>query len=183
MNDEGYVLSDTLAGLAIIGLAMGGMLAGVTLLAQVQGRTDREIARIAELKRASVALGDLLGRAGPFRTRDSHFDGAPQAFDFACGTQRCGARLETVEDKLLLQVTRASGELEAISLRDVQAAHFTYVGGITAGDTWPRPTARPDRLRQVTLVDASGETLLAQAALPVDQPMICEFDVVSQDCR
>lgn len=183
MSDDGYVLADVMAALAVISLTMGGTLAGAALLAKVQARTDLETAKTAGLKRVSVALGDLLGQAGPFRSRDAHFDGEAQAFDFACGARRCGARLVKDGQDLSLEVTRASGEQETIALRGVDDARFAYVGALGAGDTWPRWSAKPDRLRQLTLLQTPGEAPLAQAALPIDQPMVCEFDVVSQDCR
>jgi len=184
MNDDGFTLSDTLAALAIIGLAMGGVVTGGALLAKAQGRTDIRVARVAGLKRASVALDDLLAQAGPFRSRDAVFEGAPRAFSFSCGQAgRCGARLAGEGQTLALAVTRASGAQETIALKGVASAHFLYVGGVTEGDAWPRPAARPERLRQLALVDDADESPLVQALLPIDQPTTCEFDVVSQDCR
>ncbi len=183
MSQDGYTLVDTLAALAILGMAMGGVMTGGALLTRAQVNTDGTVARAMGLKRASVALDDLLGQAGPFRSRDSNFTGSPQAFDFACAAGRCGAQLEQTDGRLTLRFARASGQTEIVPLRGVDAAHFVYVGGLVSNQTWPHATARPERLRQLALLEDTDQKPLVQVMLAVDQPLTCAFDTVSQDCR
>lgn len=183
MSDDGFVLSDTLAALAILGLTMSGVVIGGTLLARIQARTDLEMSRVMGLKRASMALNDLLGQAGPFRSRDAAFNGGPLAFDFECGAARCGARLVTDQENAVLTVTGASGQPETITLTGVGETRFSYASFTGSGQTWPRASVKPDRLHQVALLQVPAQAPLAQATLSKDQPMTCEFDVISQECR
>lgn len=190
MSSDGYTLAESLAAMLIVGLAVGGLTAGVRTLEQAQRSTARSAGQSTSLAQARQEMDRLLAAAGPFPsgppTAAAQFTGAASGFDFDCGdSARCGAELKRDAQGLSLELTGPAGGGRRLGLPGVERAHFTYVGPEGASDSWP-PQA-PDEvqtLRSVVLAaeTSHGDVPLTATRLWREQAGDCIFNFVSRDC-
>lgn len=182
MSEDGYTAADALAALAIVGLAITGLLGGLRVIGVAQAGVGATLDQAVSIRTAGLELQSLLAGEGPFRSdaRDG-LVGEADAFSFPCGAGRCGARLESgrlvVEDE---------GVGRTVALPRTRDLRFEYVGALSADRTWPpaplpAPAPAWQPLRTVLLKDAN--TTVATAQVWAAQTADCEFDVVTRDCR
>lgn len=185
MNDQGYTLTEMLAALVMIGLAVGGLTMGVRVIGHGEAAVARASGEGRALRNVQAALVGVLDVQGPFRTKDgATFSGLRDAFSFACGRPSpCGVSLSSAASGAELQVSLASGPVRTIDLPGSVAAHFVYVGNQTSGETWPHPPTTPDSLRSVVLVRDTDGASIASVHVWREQPADCAFDPVAGDCR
>ncbi|MDR3509243.1 MAG: type II secretion system protein [Caulobacteraceae bacterium] len=185
MNQDGYTLAETLAALVMIGLAMGGLTAGVRVIGLNQAATGRNLVQGQDLRVADQALSRLFQDQGPFLSSDSAgLRGATTELSFPCGASVCGAKILADGAGSVLRFNgRASGQ--GLHLPRAQSARFAYVGTAGLSDRWPPRGAGQDTLRGVMVLadNGRGESPVADARLWRDQPVACAFDPISQVCR
>ena len=186
MNQEGYTLAETLVALATIGLAMGGLTAGVRLIGLNQAAINHSLAAGQDLRVASQAFAGLLTGRGPFASDDAALlSGAADQLSFDCDAAKpCSARLIPADGALTLRV-QAPGAVTQVKLPAVGQAHFLYVGSRTQGTAWPSAGKDPEPLLLVVLVGGGGrgEAPLAVARVWREQGADCVFDPVVGNCR
>jgi len=174
MSDDGYTLSDALAALLMIGLAMTGLTYATLVLNQAQKASVSQAMHAADLGRGQRMLRDVLA-SGPA----SELAGDGAGFTLPCAGGPCRAHLDSESRSLVVTV---SGEPEhALSIP--HGARLAYVGehGVTAA--WPPAGAR-DHLRGVALVQPGPDTPpLLYAPARLDQSATCAFDAVALTCR
>ena len=186
MSEDGYTLAETLVALATIGLAMGGLTAGVRLIGLNQASTNQGLIAGHELRAADQVFSKLLAVQGPFASDDLQpLHGAAQAFSFDCGAPKpCSAQLAGAHGVLNLMI-QSQTEATLARLPDVWRAHFLYVGSRTEGTIWPPNDKDPEVLQSVVLVEDSshGATPLAVAPVWREEGVNCVFDPVVGNCR
>jgi hypothetical protein len=183
MKQDGYVAADALAALAIVGLAVGGLLAGLHVIASAEAGVGATLGQAVSARDAAGELSSLVRDRGPFRSDSADFAGGSQSFRFACGMVICGADIEPGR----LLVHGPSGVAE-VKLPGARQATFRYLGEATAVDTWPptprRPPERPWQvLKAIVLQEADAQHPLTVTRIWAEQAANCDFDVVSRDCR
>lgn len=183
MSDAGYTLVETLAALAMIGLALGGLAVSVGVLGKGQRATNEAVADLQASRRAELLLSDALQRGAPFRSADvGALVGDGASMEFACGDAKpCRADLRTGDKGLSLHLETADGAKD-LPLRQAGPAHFQYGGVQDIGDVWPPASGARQALQGVSLNRADGAPILS-VRLWVEQPETCVFDTVIQDCR
>jgi hypothetical protein len=187
MNRDGYTLAEALVAMLILGLAVGGLVAGSRAVASLQARAGRAAGETRELRAADRALAELLGERGPFRSDDpAGFTGEGARFSFDCGgPQRCGAALEDEGEGAFLAVAGPDGRASRLRLpRGARSARFVYGGDRGELAAWP-PAGPRQVLRTVTLIagDRDNGSPVATARLWLDQEPDCEYDAITLDCR
>jgi hypothetical protein len=180
MNEAGYTATEALAALAILGLAVGGLAAGLKVLGQGQLTTSVTLSDSVSVRTVRAELEGLLQGEGPFRSDAvGAFSGDRQSLRFPCAPQPCSAQLAAGE----LVVVRGKGS-RRLRLPARRAYDFAYVAGNGRFARWPQPDAEPWRpLSAVALVDRASGLPLVTAPVWVQQAADCEFDTVSRDCR
>lgn len=185
MSDAGYTLAETLAALAVLSLAVGGLTAAAQGLAQRQRLVADTLLDAEGPRAAQAALERLLETAGPFRSHEpDRFRGAARRLQFDCGApEPCAAELVDATGGQALRLT-SPGQVRTLALRRA-GLRFRYRGSEGPADAWPPAAARRQALRSVALVagDAPGGLALAEARVWAEQPLACQFDVILQDCR
>jgi len=185
MSEGGYTLAESLAALMMVGLAVGGVAAGMNALGQMQAAATRKIETGQAIRSLDLSLNRLLGGRGPFMSdAKGAFTGDQFGFSFDCKAPRsCTARIERSARGLRLDVTE--GGVVSTRLARLADARFLYVGSSTVGPTWPPSFAAPQALRSVVLIgrDQHGETPLATARIWIEDSGVCNFDLSSQTCR
>lgn len=183
MSEDGYTAADALAALAILGLAIGGVVAGVEAVGQGQRSAGSLTAEAVALRTAEGELTRLVVEKGPFRSDAAvGFQGDAQGFSFPCEARRCGARLQDGK----LHVEPATGASIAAPLPKGEGLKFDYVGSLGVTPRWPpnppSPASPAQVLQSIVLTDGKARPL-AMARVWAEQPFDCEFDGVIQDCR
>jgi prepilin-type N-terminal cleavage/methylation domain-containing protein len=159
-GDEGFTLAEVVIALAVVSIALAGILAATNLVT----RHNRQVTKWQKASSASdqtvARLRIELARGQPFDTEN--FTGSATQIDFDCGDgRRCRYRLPSGDQR------------------------FAYV---THGDIlpfWPRKPAVPDtpeRLEALILQDRSGTTL-GLVRLETEQTENCQFDMISRTCH
>lgn len=189
MSRDGYTLVEMLAALAIIALAIGGLLGAVRAIGGLQSTTAASLATAEGGLRAQADLDRLLAGEGPFFSNgDGKLSGSPMGFTFECaGVTGCSAELASARSSTSLVTRRGDSDAQMqLALHGVDAPQFTYVGQLTAGPAWPPPEPGPrQRLVRIVLAGATatGKTPLASVRLWREEGRACSFDVVAQACR
>lgn len=183
MSDDGYTLVETLAALAMIGLALGGLAVSVGVLGKGQRDTNEMVADLQASRQAESLLSDALQRGAPFRSADAgSLVGDANSMVFACGeAEPCRAGLRTGAKGLSLHLETAERTRD-LPLRQAGPAHFQYGGVESIGELWPPVGFGRQALQGVSLNRADGAPILS-VRLWVEQPEQCVFDTVIQDCR
>jgi hypothetical protein len=187
MSDDGYTLSDTLAALLIIGLAMSGAAAGLHVMARQQAATEATVFEASGAQRARLALNQMLAGQGPFRTKDAGaFMGTPSGFSFVCASHKpCAATIEGAPPNTVLALREGGVRLKTVKVSKMGALSFAYVGSRASSEVWPPAATGAQTLRQIALLATgpAGVIPIAHVDLWSEHPLDCAFDVVSQDCR
>lgn len=176
MSSDGYTLSDALAALLMVGLAMTGLTYASLLLNRAQKASVGEAMRAADLGRGQRMLRDVLA-SGPA----SELAGDSVGFALPCVGGPCRARLEAEGQDRKLVISLAGAPERA--LRVSAGARLAYVGEHGVSGAWPPAGAR-ERLRGVALVEATPSAApLLYAPVRLDQSANCAFDAVALTCR
>lgn len=187
MSEAGYTLAETLTALAMVGLAMGGVAAGVQMIGRLQLSTSNVIAANQGARAAQARLEDLFRRGGPYRSHEAErFAGGRQLAQFDCaGAARCEARLESDGEGMRLRVIDAEARTHETSLAGAGDARFVYQGALSTSEVWPPLEPGRQALRAVLVVARSdaGETALVTTRLWPEQPHRCDYDPILRDCR
>ncbi|WP_340643889.1 hypothetical protein [Phenylobacterium sp.] len=186
MSQDGYTLTETLAALVMIGLAIGGLSLGVHVLGRSQLAVSRQVAAATAARIAQVDLERMLASAGAFRARDAGgLVGKAEAFDFACGAaSRCKAALRDTAKGFSLDIQTGQGDRH-LALGPAAGARFVYRGTLADSPVWPPAGTTHEALRAVSIIEGDGATVrpILVARAWAEQPAACDFDVVMQDCR
>jgi hypothetical protein len=183
MTDHGYTLSEALAALIMLGLALGGVTQAVHVMAGASIRLERDRERLDSLAAARELLRELPNNLGPFVVgadpgRPS-FSGSDRSMRFVCGyAGTCEVSLAPKGGATELDVN-ANGRARGVRLKS-SSVRFQYVSAIdgVVSSSWPIRT--DDRLGAIDVDD--GETTLAVLHLANAQNAACAFDAESGGC-
>lgn len=183
MREAGYTATEALAALAILGLSIGGLAAGLKVIANGQLSTSIALGEASKVRQAGVELTELLSLGAPFRSDDlGLLAGDAEHLSFPCDEGRCSAALEGAS----LVVRRAAQPTRTVRLPSKAEYVFTYVSDGQAVDHWPveATASRPWRtLSAVAVEDRVSHRPALIAQIWSDQAANCEFDPISRDCR
>jgi prepilin-type N-terminal cleavage/methylation domain-containing protein len=186
-SSAGYTLTEVLAALAVLGLAIAGLTSAAKVISRFQIGVTTTVLDTHAVRQAQAALDRALGDNGPYRsTRADDFTGEASGFQFACrATNPCSVKVVDQPGGLALVLDDGEGALKTAPLRQAGPAHWEYRGSRTLVQAWPPTTPEPEMLRSVALVRGEGEavTPILDARLWVEHPSTCVFDAVHQDCR
>ncbi len=177
--EAGYTLAEALAALLIVGLAMAGLAEGARQLGLLQAPVSAELAETRKLRRADAALATLLA-ARP--ASDVTFSGNARAFSFDCAGG-CRAELTSTRTGMSLLVVDR-GRSARFDLPARETVKWLYGTRNGRYDQWP-PAGEPQVLRGVEAVrlTAEGEASLLAVNSWIEQPKLCEFDLITKTCR
>lgn len=190
MSEAGYTLTEMLTALAMIGLAMGGLSAGLGVLGRLQADDARSVADLNAVRLAQGGVTGVLRGEGPFRSRDAAgLKGDAGGFRFPCGdAAACDVRL--VEDgagRQLVQVAGAKGPPRRFRIPGTGPLAFSYVGAQGPSPAWPPGGSARQALRAVVLRRLhpvpNAQPDVFEVRIWREQPADCAFDVILQDCR
>lgn len=182
MNDDGYTLTEMLAALAILGLAMGGLGLVVSLMARQQLTANRAHMRLVDDRAADRALTHWLAGLDA-----ETLNGDGRSLSASCGLATCSARLEIDGARAVLILKARSGPARRFRLRqrDVRFAYADRQGDLAA---WPRTDGvdqggSENVLRTVRLAASDVAVPSAVARVWVREPRDCQFDAIIGACR
>lgn len=179
MNQDGYTLTEMLAALLMIGLAVVGLAQAVRLLGSAQATVSDRLREAQALRAAEGNLSAMLSEGGPYRSSDRTFAGDSASMTFACDAPApCSAALKGAGGDTELRLRQ--GESERAFLIPAPDARFVYESD-TSSQIWP-PNGPRQVLRAVHLVSASEEPVFTSRVW-AEQPAECAFDSISRDCR
>ncbi|MBS0297123.1 MAG: hypothetical protein JSR45_12495 [Proteobacteria bacterium] len=189
MSEDGYTLTETLAALLMIGLAIVGLTQAMSVIGRIQGRAGASLSQGQTLREARLGLSSVLKGAGPFRSDTEALQGDARSFTFDCGRpSRCGARIESTSGTVQRVVIDFGGRSRSLAVASADPLVFGYeVDGAVPLSAWP-PEDEGQRRRSLKAVSlarrsAQGDTLVARARVWSEQPADCKFDLISQECR
>jgi prepilin-type N-terminal cleavage/methylation domain-containing protein len=188
MSEAGYTLTETLAAMAVISLAMGGFVFGVQVLSPAELTISRTTAKVEALRATQQRLEGLLALGAPFPSSDaSALRGDDHAMQFGCGAAKpCRAELSASaggDVRLALYDGRSDGPV--FSLAAPKTARLAY-RGVASGDShWPPSDPKLQSLRSIALLggDDAAAPALFEAHVWREQPLDCAFDPVTGGCR
>jgi prepilin-type N-terminal cleavage/methylation domain-containing protein len=187
VTDAGYTLTETLAAMVVIGLAVGGYSVGMQVLAAQQGAVAAAVLKVQAPRAAQAWLERRLEEHGAYRTQETAaFSGSADGFRFACAAAApCTLDLVDGPAGQRLRVFRGEGPPVLYRLPGAEAARFVYRGAGEDLPSWPPGDGTRQSLRAVALLQGEGtaERTVFQARLRTEQPLDCAFDPVIQDCR
>lgn len=185
-SSAGYTLTEVLAALAVLGLAIGGLTSAAKIITRFQTTVAATVLDTHAVRQAQAALDRAFGDNGPYRsTRAADFTGDASGFSFACGQANlCSVTLADRPDGLALVFDHGDGSSRTTPLRQAGPAHWEYRGSRTLVSAWPPTTPEPEMLRSIALVRAEGQDVapILDSRLWVEHPAACVFDPVQQDC-
>lgn len=182
-GQAGYTATEALAALAILGLAVGGLTAGLHVLGKEQSAAGVALRHAAILRVGTQQMARVMGAYGPFRSdRPADLHGDSAGFTFVCGQRICGVRVE----KQTLVMTADDGVTRTSALPKAKSYAFSYLGPLGASDIWPAvlppPPAPQWEVLQAVRLTADDQPILTYRVW-VAQRADCDFDAISQDCR
>jgi len=187
MSEAGYTLTETLAALAVLGLAMGGLSLGLEVIGRLQLQASQGVAKDHVLRASQSLVDGLLLAGAPYRSHEpDRFTGTGEGFRFACGApDPCEVSLRRDGTNEQLRIQSPSGDPMEIAVGPAGEARFIYQGSAGASETWPPQAPERQALKAVSLIRTSsaGEAILLSARLWLEQPAPCAYDAVLQDCR
>ena len=184
-DEGGYTLAETLAALLIIGLSTTGLMAGVHSLGRLETHAAADTRGSGLEARLDRGLKAMLGDVGAGGERD--FVGDAKGFSFACGSARCGMRLQSLngETEVRFQTARQISNV-AVSGREGQRLELTYLTPTRTLPSFPDPSppsTGPEPLTGVQISFGDQGPLLAHARVWADEPRDCVFDAILRGCR
>ncbi|TAJ28466.1 prepilin-type N-terminal cleavage/methylation domain-containing protein [Bosea sp. (in: a-proteobacteria)] len=185
MSDAGYTLTETLTALAIVGMAVGGLSAGVAMVGKTQAAVTSTVADVQAVQSAQIGIQRLFEGQGPFRSHEpQRLSGDGRGMHFICGRETvCKIEIDEAAALLKLRVD-AGGRVRSLALRQPGPARFVYQGSLGPSSAWPPVGVERQVLRSVSLVRGEHDpTPLIEVQVWREQPQTCAFDVVLQDCR
>jgi len=187
MNDAGYTLTETLAALLVVGMAIGGLSLGLQVLGPLQLSTSRIVSQERQVRASEQSLEKFLALGAPFSSQDPDaLKGDGQGFRFVCGqVAPCTAQILSDDKLTQLKISRL-GPTPSSSLVTLSgAARFAYRSATTTSDVWPPATPDAQTLRAVVLfqMTSRGEAPSLQAKVWSEERPNCAFDPIAQDCR
>jgi len=187
MTDAGYTLTETLAAMAVLGLAFGGLSLGAGVIGSLQLSTGQVVKQQQTVRAAQETLEQLLALGAPFGSQaPDQLSGDASGFHFACGAPTpCAAQVTTGTTDQLLKVTNGGTPATTVTLPVTGGAHFAYRGSKALNDVWPPADPGRQALRSVALLQTTdqGDVALLDAKVWAEQPAQCDFDPVMQGCR
>src|SRR3569832_52463 len=188
MSEEGYTLTETLAALLMIGLALVGLTQALSVIGRMQRHASGSLSQGQSLREARLGLSSVLSGAGPFRSDTDALKGDGQAFAFACGQPSpCGARIERAGEGSQRLMLEFGGRVRSVPLSSSEPLVFSYEAQGAHFSAWPPVVADQKRrsLNAVSLArrSAQGDALVARAPVWSEQSADCQFDLISQECR
>lgn len=187
MNDAGYTLTETLAAMAVLGMAVGGLSLTVQVLGPQQLATSRTVARLEAARGAETLLERLLALGEPFDAQQpDQLSGDATGFHFQCGgTAPCRAELADGAHGHELRIFDGRAEDAVARLGAPATARFLYRDASATEPAWPPASPGRHVLRSIGLVRSAeaGDSALIEAKLWREQPATCAFDPVTQACR
>lgn len=90
MTQDGYTTADAVAALAVVGLTLAGLMAGLDVIGRGQSVAAGRISEALALRTSERELMRLLLDQGPFRSDLSPLQGDVSAFSFPCTAGVCG---------------------------------------------------------------------------------------------
>jgi hypothetical protein len=186
MNDAGYTLSETLAAMAVLGLAIGGLTLGAEVIGSQQLSTGNTVKQLQSIRATQGALEQMLARGAPFGAQQpDQLAGDSQALHFACGApQPCAAQIVTAGTGSRLTLVSGEAPATSVTLSLPRPARFSYRGARTAGDIWPPADPAGQILRSIAVLQTAkqGDISVIEAKVWPEQRARCGFDAVAQEC-
>lgn len=184
MTRDGYTAPEALAGLAIVGLAIGGLMTSLSLIGAHQTRLQAHLDQGVRQRETGVRLEAFLAAGGPYRSdQPTQLTGSPRQIRIACGSGTCSATLGA--DRLT--IVDEAGRERVTALPSGPGPAFWYVAASRMSDSWPPPSAEGGSWQplRAVLVKASGEAgrPMAVARVWSQQRYDCVYDPVIEDCR
>ena len=185
-RDDGYTLAECLVALFVVGLALGGLSAGVVSIGRQQVRAIHFVGGARQLRAVHEDLDRFFERQGPFLSRDAHpFQGTPSALSFRCRIDYdCRVWLTIAPGGMALNLSDPGGK-RVLPLPGVRSAQFVYAGSRTIGSAWPADAETVQPLRSIGLMAQTdaGSIPLANVPIWIEQSPYCDFDAILKDCR
>jgi len=187
MSDAGYTLVETLAAMAVVGLALGGLSLGMQVLGPSHLATSQAIAALDSARNAETRFEGLLARGAPYGSGSgAPLTGDGKALTFGCGRAKpCRAELAADGPALAFRIYDGQSDTPVQTLRAPDGARLTYGGQWTTSAIWPPADPRRQALRSIALIKAAAADAppLIEARIWGEEPAVCAFDPVMQDCR
>jgi prepilin-type N-terminal cleavage/methylation domain-containing protein len=187
MTDAGYTLTETLAALAVLGMAVGGLSLGAQVIGPLQLSTGKTVQQLQAERSTQQALEQLLEKGAPFGSQlPEQLSGDTTGFHFACGgIAPCTAQIVTGETGGELKIGSGAQPTTLVSLPLAGPAHFVYRSSRGLSDAWPPSDPVRQALKSITLLQTThgGDVAVIEAKVWVEQRAQCDFDSVIQDCR
>jgi prepilin-type N-terminal cleavage/methylation domain-containing protein len=187
VSEAGYTLTETLAALAVIGLAIGGLSLGMQVVGAQQAALGGVVLTAQSARAAETWLERRLADAAPFRAHEpERLSGDAEGFRFDCArAQPCAAGIVDDDRGRRLRLFAGEGEPLTFRLADDAATRFVYRG---AGDllaAWPPTGGARQALSSVALLQGEGpaQRVVFETRIRIEQPLDCQFDAILQDCR
>jgi prepilin-type N-terminal cleavage/methylation domain-containing protein len=187
MNEAGYTLTETLAAMVVIGLAIGGYSFGMQVLGAQQSAVAATVLKAREVRAAEMWLERRLTEHAPYRAHEAgRFSGGATGFRFDCGAAAACA-VDTVEATggRRLRVSKGEGQAVTFRLPTAETTRFVYRGAGEVLPSWPPGASGRQALHSISLLQGEGvrERAVFEARIRAEQPLDCQFDPVMQDCR
>jgi len=187
MSEAGYTLTETLAAMAVIGLAMGGLSLGMQVLGGQQGAVGATVLKAQEVRAAQAWLEGRLADHGPYRAHEAgRLAGTADTVAFDCGAAAdCVLSFEYHERGRRLKVFRGQGEPVSYRLPTRGPTRFVYRGAGEIELAWPPVGGTRQALRSISLLqgEPGREAAVFEARVWTEQPLDCAYDPVIEDCR
>lgn len=185
-EDQGYTLGECLVALFVIGLALGGLSAGVMSISRQQARAIGVTRGARDLRAVHEGLDRFLEGQGPFIGPGAElFTGEPSRFQFRCtAVDDCRAWLDSAAGGMELHLASPYGQ-KTLPMNGVRSAQFVYAGSRTIGPSWPADASTVQPLKFIGLMAQTdtGSIPVASVRLWIDQSPYCDFDAILKDCR
>jgi len=187
MSDAGYTLTETLAALAVVGMAIGGLSLGVQVIGPLQLSASKTVTHVQSTRSSQELLEELLAQGAPFSSHaPDDLSGGAEGFRFSCGAPApCVVQVVVAGKVSRLQIATGHTPSTTVGLPLAGAAHFVYRSVKGSSDVWPPTDSTRQTLRSVALLQATdqGEMAVLDARTWSEQRAACDFDPVMQDCR
>lgn len=185
MSEAGYTLAETLAAMAILGLAMGGLTLSLQVVGRLQFSATDRLSKASQERSAQDLFARLVERSGAFGAHQpERLAGDAHGVRFDCaGEQPCRVALEDNASQML--IVDGDGTERRLRLEPPGDYRFVYQGRLSASDVWPPIEPGRQNLRAISLLAGFGadERVALSVRVWEEQPAACAYDPVIGDCR